>query len=623
MVLSMCIVGLAGVTLGYCLPFNLVEIYVTTVARASKPLLHRKKSNGTKRFVTHNHISTNQNLPGDTMNEDGTAKLRCHYEVLGVERDADISTIKKAHRKLALKWHPDKNIGDDSAQHLFLEVQQAYECLNDPAERKWYDDHRDAILKGWTATGNSSTKDQMDILFNVMPYMFAGCFRGYNDDATGFFAIYRNVFEQVYQGERDGCESSKTDVDYLDVSFGASNSPWDSVVAFYQAWESFSSILNYAWADQWNVQEAEQRRVRRAMDEDNKRARRKARYTRNEEIAALVHFVKRRDPRVIHHKERQEMEKLLKEKELKEAAAARKEEKAKAMEEWREQAEREFVAAEEEDRLQGRIRLADLEDDYDYGGGKKKGKGRKKKGRATYEEHVDYQEGLVEEDAGAVDSNPCYDNVPGQSERLSGNEPNAVDKQISDNGASEDSRPQPAGNDWSCDCCHEVFQTKVDMLNHLKSKSHKDAAMARKLEKKQDEDNDKKRDKKKKSKKQLELADSEVAESDERTDGKRHMDVAQYNEASGEAQIDIAPNELPCASADLGVVSDENEQDDEVEPDFWRCQCCQKNFQSEGQMESHMKSKKHKQVFRAYEKVLGKKLLNEVIEELHTNENDQ
>ena len=54
-----------------------------------------------------------------------TVEIRCHYDVLGVERSADAATIKKAHRKLALKLHPDKNIGDDTAAEQFRLVQQA------------------------------------------------------------------------------------------------------------------------------------------------------------------------------------------------------------------------------------------------------------------------------------------------------------------------------------------------------------------------------------------------------------------------------------------------------------------------------------------------------------------
>ena len=58
------------------------------------------------------------------------SKIQCHYEILCVERDADASTIKKAHRKQALKYHPDKNFGDEQASNTFLLVQQAYEVLS-------------------------------------------------------------------------------------------------------------------------------------------------------------------------------------------------------------------------------------------------------------------------------------------------------------------------------------------------------------------------------------------------------------------------------------------------------------------------------------------------------------
>jgi molecular chaperone DnaJ len=64
---------------------------------------------------------------------------RDYYEVLGVEKAARAEEIKKAYRKLAVKYHPDKNPGDKSAEEKFKELGEAYEALSDPQKRAVYD----------------------------------------------------------------------------------------------------------------------------------------------------------------------------------------------------------------------------------------------------------------------------------------------------------------------------------------------------------------------------------------------------------------------------------------------------------------------------------------------------
>ena len=67
------------------------------------------------------------------------AAKRDYYEVLGVARDSDARTIKTAYRKLAMKFHPDRNPGDHEAEERFKLVNQAYCVLSDPDRRRDYD----------------------------------------------------------------------------------------------------------------------------------------------------------------------------------------------------------------------------------------------------------------------------------------------------------------------------------------------------------------------------------------------------------------------------------------------------------------------------------------------------
>ncbi|MGA6962144.1 MAG: molecular chaperone DnaJ [Xanthobacteraceae bacterium] len=73
------------------------------------------------------------------MRADARMAKRCFYEVLGVERSADEGGLKSAFRKLAMKWHPDRNPGDKNCEARFKEINEAYEILKDPDKRAAYD----------------------------------------------------------------------------------------------------------------------------------------------------------------------------------------------------------------------------------------------------------------------------------------------------------------------------------------------------------------------------------------------------------------------------------------------------------------------------------------------------
>ena len=80
-----------------------------------------------------------------------------YYEILGVSKNATAAEIKKAYRKKALEYHPDKNPGDKEAEEKFKEAAQAYEILGDEQKRAQYDQYGHAAFEGG-AGGGYSTK---------------------------------------------------------------------------------------------------------------------------------------------------------------------------------------------------------------------------------------------------------------------------------------------------------------------------------------------------------------------------------------------------------------------------------------------------------------------------------
>ena len=98
------------------------------------------------------------------------ARKRDYYEVLGVGRDAGDDDIKRAYRKMALQFHPDRNSGDPEAERKFKEAAEAYEVLSDPGQRQRYDRYGHEGLAG---TGFHEFTDVRDI-FEAFGDIFGG-----------------------------------------------------------------------------------------------------------------------------------------------------------------------------------------------------------------------------------------------------------------------------------------------------------------------------------------------------------------------------------------------------------------------------------------------------------------
>lgn len=109
---------------------------------------------------------------------------RDYYEILSVQRSSDGEEIKKAYRKCALQWHPDRNPGDKKAEDKFREASEAYQVLADPQKRKIYDQygHEGLNSQGFSASGFSS---------------------------SGFGDIFQDIFEDFFGGGGSGARRNR------------------------------------------------------------------------------------------------------------------------------------------------------------------------------------------------------------------------------------------------------------------------------------------------------------------------------------------------------------------------------------------------------------------------------
>ena len=121
---------------------------------------------------------------------------RDYYEILEVSKSASADEIKKAYRKKAIKFHPDKNPGDKKSEENFKEAAEAYEVLSDPKKRQSYDQYGHAGVGSAAGGGFNGGNMNMDDIFSHFGDIFGGHFGGFG----GFGGQQQSRGQRVRRG---------------------------------------------------------------------------------------------------------------------------------------------------------------------------------------------------------------------------------------------------------------------------------------------------------------------------------------------------------------------------------------------------------------------------------------
>ncbi|MEE6458003.1 hypothetical protein FKM82_000141 [Ascaphus truei] len=233
---------------------------------------------------------------------------------------------------------------------------------------------------------------------------------------------------------KEEMESKKEDNLEEFPTFGDSMSDYDTIVhPFYAYWQSFCTVKNFAWKEEYDTRQASNRWEKRAMEKENKKTRDKARKERNELVRELVAFIRKRDKRVQAHR------KLVEEQNA---------EKAKKMEEHRRQQKLQQAKLAEQYKEQSWMAMSDLEKEL-------------QQMEAQYEKEFGDRLDFDDEEE-----------TEGQNGK-----------------ASDEGEEDDVNDDLYCPACDKAFKTDKAMKNHDKSKKHREmvALLRQQLEEEEEE----------------------------------------------------------------------------------------------------------------------------------------
>ncbi|KAL6934057.1 related to J protein JJJ1 [Hanseniaspora guilliermondii] len=262
-----------------------------------------------------------------------------YYSLLEVPSDADQALIKKQYRKLALRYHPDKNPDRiEEFTEIFAQLSIAYETLSDEQERSWYDSHKDTVDGTNTSSGQYGEESYVNecgvTADDIHAFMNRDYFDRNDDSVAGMYQVAAKVFlrivkDELLYGKRYNMKEYQNyeDDSFLDdvvkngyiqslsdykgkkllyPLFGYSETSYNDLKQFYKKWSSFQTVKEFHWKNEYRINKNYDRRTKRELNKRNEKIRNEHRNQYNKTVKEFVNFMKKIDIRLKVGKKREQ-----------------------------------------------------------------------------------------------------------------------------------------------------------------------------------------------------------------------------------------------------------------------------------------------------------------------------
>lgn len=258
---------------------------------------------------------------------------------MDVDRNASDIELKKAYRRKALQYHPDKNPGNvEEATEIFASIRAAYEVLSDAQERAWYDSHREQILNDTPIGAQDDGYEEYEVDASVtgvtteelLMFFNSSLYIKLDNSPAGIFQIAGKIFaklakDETLNGRRLGLDKfanyqddhfendintigylktvdkrgyDMTSQEYFLPMFAYSTVDYEYLKNFYKKWAGFNTLKSFSWKDEYMYSRDYDRRTKREINKRNEKSRQQARNEYNKTVKRFVTFIKKLDIRM-------------------------------------------------------------------------------------------------------------------------------------------------------------------------------------------------------------------------------------------------------------------------------------------------------------------------------------